>query len=77
MFTHFEIELGIETPSLGKENFGSASINIIFLPINDFDKIMNCETKAEEEARLKKTHHEKYQVEKERKLILRKKILSL
>ena len=62
---------------MGKESFVSAFINRIFLPRNDFNKIMNGETKAEEEARLKKTHHEKISIGKERKLILRKKTLSL
>jgi len=59
VFTHFGIELVTETPSIEKESFGSASINKIFLPRNNFDKIMNGESKAEKEARLKKTHHEK------------------
>jgi len=58
-FTHFEIELGTETPSVVKESFGCASINRIFLPRNDIDKIMHGESKAEKEARLKKTHHGK------------------
>jgi len=57
VFTHYGIELGTETSTLGKENFRSTSINRIFLPRNDFNKIMNGETIAEEEARLKKTHH--------------------
>jgi len=43
VFTHFGIELGTETPSLGKESFGSASINRTFLPRNDFNEIMNGE----------------------------------
>ena len=44
VFTHFGIELGTETPSMGKESFGSSSINRIFLLRNDFNKIMNGET---------------------------------
>ena len=59
VFTHFGIKLGTEIPSVGKESFGSASINRIFLPRNDFDKIMHGEPKAEEETRLKKTYHGK------------------
>ena len=58
-FTHFEIELGTETPSVGKESFGSTPINRMFLLKNDIDKIMHDESKVEEEARLKKTHHGK------------------
>ena len=53
---------------MGKESFGSASINIIFLYRNDFNKIMNGETKAEEEGRLKKTHHEKIPCGKRKKI---------
>ena len=59
VFTHFGIELGTKIVSMGKESFGSASVNRMFLPINDFDKIMNGESKAEDEARLKKTHFRK------------------
>ena len=59
VFTHFGIELGTETPSVGKESFGSTSINRMFLPRNYIDKIMHDESKVEEEARLKKTHHGK------------------
>jgi len=67
VFTHFGIEPGNETPSVGKESFGSASINKMFLPKNDIDKIMHGESKAEEEARLKKAHHEKIPSEKRKK----------
>ena len=67
MFIHFEIELGTETPSMVKESFGSASINRMFLPRNNFDEIMNGESKAEEEVRLKKTHHEKIPGRKRKK----------
>ena len=41
VFTHFEIEHGTKTPSLGKESFGSASINRMFY------KIMNGKIIAE------------------------------
>ena len=76
VFTHFGTELGTETPSLGKESFGFSSINKMFLLRNDSNKIINGETVAEEEARLKKTHYEKIQGGK-RKLILKKMTLSL
>jgi len=68
--------LGLKLP-LGKESFGFASIKRMFLPRKDFNKIMNRETKAKEEVRLKKTHHVKIPGGKRKKLILRKKKLSL
>ena len=55
VFTHYGIGLGTETPH--KESLGFTSINRIFLPRNNFNIIMNGGTKAEEDARLKKTHH--------------------
>ena len=59
VFAHFGVELGTETPYVEKESFGSAPINRMFLLKNDIDKIMHGESKAVEEARLKKTHHGK------------------
>ena len=49
----------------------------MFLLRNDIDKIMHGESKAEKEARLKKTHMKKYHVGKESKQISRGKTLSL
>ena len=46
VFTYFGIELETETPSVGKERFRSTSVNRMFLPRNDFDKIVNGESKA-------------------------------
>ena len=40
----------------------------MFLPKNDFNKIMNGEAIAEEEARLKKTHHGKIPGGKRKKI---------
>jgi len=41
MFMHFETDLTSETPSFGKEGFGSATINRMFLLRNEFNKIAN------------------------------------
>ena len=46
VFTHFGIEPGNETPSVGKESFRFASINRMFFLRNDIDKIMHGESKA-------------------------------
>ena len=67
-----ELSLGLK-PISGKESFGYASINKMFLPRNDFDKIMHGESKAEEETRLKKTHHEKIPGEKRKKADIKRK----
>ena len=48
----FEIDLTPKTPSFGKESFGFATINRMFLLRNDFNKIENGETEEEEVARL-------------------------
>jgi len=47
----------LQTASFGKESFGSATINLMFLSRNDFNKIANGETEEEEDARLKKHRH--------------------
>ena len=39
VFMHYEIDLTSETPSFGKESFGSATVNRMFLPRNDFNKL--------------------------------------
>ena len=57
IFMHYEINLTAETSSVGMESFGSSTINRMFLPRNDFNKIANEETEEEKDARLKKHHH--------------------
>ena len=63
----------LQTASFGKESFGYATINMMFLSRNDFNKIANGETEEEEDARLKKHHHRQIPGGKRKKIDIEEK----
>jgi len=66
LFLFFNIDLSNETPSLEKEGYSSFTVNMMFLPRDDYNKILNNEN-VKEEARVKKSCRVRIPGEKQKK----------
>jgi len=67
VFEYYNIGLSNETPSLGKQEIDTVTINMMF-QLMDVVKILDGETVMEEDARLKKFYHGKIPARKRKRV---------